>query len=346
MVMTTTHDQSLGSTGPNPPALSAEAIPPSGPDPAAVTLAGLSDVLAAYRTCELATVTKGGVPVTWPAVSWFDVAAGQLVLTTSIALPRKAANIRRDPRVALLFSDPTGSDRRDLPQILVQGTAICPEEVRSSPRGLETYWRELWRRQPGSASYGTTPLDRWLFDFYYMRLVITVTPTVVTTRPPLIRTAVQRSRRPLRRDTSAYGEAGRRLPEFADAVLATVSGGALPTLRRVRPALDPSTQSLVLDGADPAELADVTTANLLCHRHDEQLGRLRQFGLVGTLDTHQGRTLLRPIRVLAAAEATNPVALARTVRRLRRATRRYLDRQGIERPVIPWQEYHRLASGD
>jgi hypothetical protein len=32
-----------------------------------------------------------------------------LLITTSIAFPQKAFNIRRDARVALLFSDPTGS---------------------------------------------------------------------------------------------------------------------------------------------------------------------------------------------------------------------------------------------
>lgn len=301
--------------------------------------------MAAYRTCELATMTKSGLPITWPAVAWHDRDNGQLVLTTSIGVPRKAFNIRRDPRVALLFSDPTGSGRDDLPQILVQGTARCPDEIRTSPQGLETYWRELWRRQPGSSGYGSTPLDRWLFDFYYMRLVITVTPTAVTVRPPLVRSTPLQVPRPARRDKSPYAQAARRLDGYADGVLATVAGDAPPVLRRVRPQAVPSTGTLLLAGADLAHVADATSANLLVHGHDDQLGRLRQSGLVGTLETRDEHVVLRPTRLLAGAgaESTTPLSLARTLRRLRGTTQRYLDHRGLSRPSVPWAEYRRLA---
>jgi general stress protein 26 len=308
-------------------------------------LADLADVLAAYRTCELATVTRTGTPVTWPAVCWHDRDTGQIVLTTSIGVPRKAFNIRRDSRVALLCSDPTGSDRDDLPQVLVQGTAHCPDEIRTSPQGLEAYWRELWRRQPGSSAYGSTPLDRWLFDFYYMRLVITVTPTRVTTSPPLVRAAPLRVPRPARRDDSAYAQVTRQLAGYSDGVLATVVRDEPPVLRRVRPVADPASGTLLLQDADPAGLTAATTANLLLHRHDDQLGRLRQLGAVGALEAGQEHVALRPTRLLAGPMATTPLSLARTLRRLRRTTQDYLDRRGLSRPVIPWADYHRLASG-
>lgn len=306
------------------------------------TLAGLADVLAAYRTCELATVTKAGTPVTWPAVCWYDRHAGQIVLTTSIGAPLKAFNIRRDPRVALLFSDPTGSGRTDLPQVLVQGNAHCPDEIRTSPRGLETYWRELWRRQPASSAYGSTPLDRWLMDFYYMRLVITVDPVSVSTRPPLVRAAELMVPRSARRDDSPYGQVARRLPGYSDGVLATVAGDAPPVLRRVRPLADSSTGALLLEGAVPAQVSHATPANLLLHRHDDQLGRLRQLGLVGTLEIRNEHVALRPTRVLTGAEATTPLALARTLRRMRQTTQRYLDHRQLSRPAIPWAEYRQL----
>jgi general stress protein 26 len=329
------------STAPRTPS-----VPDANVPSAAASLVELAEVLATYRTCELATVTRSGTPVTWPAVAWLDRAAGQLVLTTSIGLPRKAFNLRRDPRVALLFSDPTGSGRSDLPQVLVRGTAECPDEIRTSPRGMEAYWQDLWRHQPGSAGYGATPLDRWFFDFYYMRLVITVTPTSVTTRTPLVRSTRLAPPKPVRRDTTPYAAVTRRLPEFHDAVLATVAGDAPPVLRRVRPAADPATGSFRLDGAEPGELAGVTSANLLLHSHDAKLARLRMVGLVGTLDVGEERVLLQPDRVLGAAEATTPLAMVRTVRRLRQTTQRYLDHRGLDRPVIPWAEYRALARPD
>jgi hypothetical protein len=55
---------------------------------APTALVGLSDVLAAYRTCELATVTRTGTPVNWPAVCWYHRDGGQIVLTTSFGAPR------------------------------------------------------------------------------------------------------------------------------------------------------------------------------------------------------------------------------------------------------------------
>ena len=81
------------------------------------------------------------------------------------------------------------------------------------------------------------------------------------------------------------------------------------------------------------------------HGHDDQLGRLRQSGLVGTLESRDEHVVLRPTRVLAGAgaESTTPVSLARTLRRLRRTTQRYLDHRGLSRPTVPWAEYRRLA---
>src|ERR687890_324661 len=97
--------------------------------------ADLRSLVDDYFTCEFATMSRSGTPVTWPAVPMVDAVTGTITLTTSIGAPRKALNVRRDPRVALLFSDPTGSGRTDLPQVLVRGTAVCPEEVHGSPAG-------------------------------------------------------------------------------------------------------------------------------------------------------------------------------------------------------------------
>ena len=64
----------------------------------------------------------------WPIVTW-QRPDGSFVVTTSIALPQKAFNVRRTPEVAMLFSDATASGLTDPPQILVQGTASCPDEI-------------------------------------------------------------------------------------------------------------------------------------------------------------------------------------------------------------------------
>ena len=44
-------------------------------------------------------------------------------MTTGLGYPKKAKDARANPKVAMLFSDPTGSGLDDPPQVLVQGTA-------------------------------------------------------------------------------------------------------------------------------------------------------------------------------------------------------------------------------
>jgi hypothetical protein len=55
------------------------------------------DVVDRYRTCEFATLTRSGVPVAWPTATHYRP-DGTFLITTSIALPQKAYNIRRDDR--------------------------------------------------------------------------------------------------------------------------------------------------------------------------------------------------------------------------------------------------------
>lgn len=134
-------------------------------------------VIEEFRTCELTTCAKDGGPITWPTVPFYDPARGIFIVTTSIALAQKALNVRRNPRVALLFSDPTASGLRRPPAVLIQGNAVAPDRVETeiSPdvaAGIE----RLFRRQPAGTVYSANRLTRHIFDWYYMRLRIEVTP--------------------------------------------------------------------------------------------------------------------------------------------------------------------------
>ena len=134
-------------------------------------------VLREFRACEFTTLSKDGTPTTWPTSAWYEPGAMRFLITTSIGLPQKAFNVRRNPRVALLFSDPTGSGLTSPPAVLVQGEAIAPDKVVSSPKGLEDYWRDtIFRRQPATEALTTNPVMRKLMDYHYMRLLIWVTP--------------------------------------------------------------------------------------------------------------------------------------------------------------------------
>jgi hypothetical protein len=124
----------------------------------------------------MSTLARDRSPITWPTLPFWRPAEGRFLITTSIGLPHKAFNVRRNPRVSLLFSNPTASGLMDPPAVLVQGDAESPNEVTTSVAGFEDELREVFRRQPASGFYSGNPITRYLFDWYYMRLQIHVTP--------------------------------------------------------------------------------------------------------------------------------------------------------------------------
>lgn len=137
----------------------------------------VEEVFLEFRTCEFTTLTRKGTPITWPLVPFSKPPeTDRFLFTTSIGLPQKAFNIRRNPRVSLLFSDPTGSGLTDPPCVLVQGDAEVSDEIFTSFPGTDEQLINIMRRQPAGAMMSSNPLMRYLMDWYYMRLYIWVTP--------------------------------------------------------------------------------------------------------------------------------------------------------------------------
>jgi hypothetical protein len=136
----------------------------------------VEDVFHTFLSCEFATLGKDGAPIAWPVAPLYLPERGRFLITTSIGAPQKAFNVRRNPHVALLFSDPTGSGLADPPAVLVQGDAEIPHEVTTWNEDLERFWAVLARRQPSSQAYSSNALMRALTGWYYMRLLIYVTP--------------------------------------------------------------------------------------------------------------------------------------------------------------------------
>jgi len=297
------------------------AMPPSDPQ--------VLQVVDRYRTCEFATLTRSGVPIAWPTAA-LHRPDGTFLITTSIALPQKAYNIRRDDRVALLFSEATGSGLDGAPQVLVQGRAGCPDEVVTDVSGNAEYWRRLHERQPFNAMYSRNALTRRFFDWYYMRLHITVTPTAWTTWPPL-------PAGPPTVPGGPDGVPGRALTELAaypSAVLATRTGDGMPSLRRVRVAGPGAAGRLRLDVPPDGQLRE-GPASLLAHGHDEQLWSLRSVVVTGELMAADG-WVFRPDRIVGGASGVSPLAVLRQLRGLRRTADGYLEKRSLPRPAIAW----------
>lgn len=142
------------------------------------------DVFNHYLTAELTTLGRSGVPITWPIMPIFWAERNLFVTLTSIGLPQKAINLRRNPQTSLLFSDPTGSNLENPPIVLVQGQAEVGEKIMvtredAGPELFEVILfqaRKMVQKQPAMSLYMRNPLTRYLMDWYFMRLLITIEP--------------------------------------------------------------------------------------------------------------------------------------------------------------------------
>jgi Pyridoxamine 5'-phosphate oxidase len=135
------------------------------------------DIIEEYFTCEFTTISRDGMPVTWP-VSPRLLDDGRFLATTSIGLPQKAFNIRRNPKVSMLFSEPMGSGIDEPGAVLIQGDAIAEDAIVSDVSGdpdLAALMETVSRRQP-SGSFWSSSLGRRIMWPYYLRLLIYVTP--------------------------------------------------------------------------------------------------------------------------------------------------------------------------
>ena len=131
-------------------------------------------VLRSYYTCEVTTVNGKGQPMTWPALAYYDEAAGEIFFSVSIAFPVKAQNARKRPQVSLLYSNPTGSGLDHPPAVLVQGDATVTEILKMT----RTLGAEQARapRQPDSGRFQASNLHAGCPWYLFKRIGITVRP--------------------------------------------------------------------------------------------------------------------------------------------------------------------------
>ncbi|MFJ7586793.1 pyridoxamine 5'-phosphate oxidase family protein [Streptomyces sp. NPDC097617] len=292
--------------------------------------------LDAYRTCEFVTLGRSGTPLAWPTA----VARrpdGTLLLTTSLAFAQKALNVRRDGRVALLFSDPTGSGLDPAPQIFVAGRARCPDEIMTGPEGAEAYWRMLFERQPHSRAYLAAPM-RPLMQWYYLRLLITVEPERLVVRPSLAALSGPGARAAVTGNEALPGAV--QLSRFPTAVLAALDATGSPLLARTRPRPTPAGYLVDVPSGCAVERGPAT---LLVHRHDERLNHMYNASVRGDLRRTDAGWLLVPSAVVEPMGSGRPTDAFRVLRHTKRSTDRYLERRGLDRPKVRWDRFRALA---
>jgi general stress protein 26 len=133
-------------------------------------------IIRGHRTCALTTVLRDGTPQTWP-VSALLLDDGRVLVSTSIGFSQKVFNIRRHPRVSLLFSEPTGGGPDRTGAVLMRGDAVAEDrgigDATNRPE-LTALAETAFERQPSSALMRAF-VGRRLFYPYPRRLVVYVT---------------------------------------------------------------------------------------------------------------------------------------------------------------------------
>ena len=244
------------------------------------------DAFERFITCEYTTVDARQQPIVWPVTPFYSSGAPTLDTTTGLGYPKKANDARRNPQVAFLFSDPTGSGIQSGIQVLVQGMAEVDD--RDLEANLERYEREAVVKLPRGRSVLLPRIARGMFGWYVNRIYIKVRPERVfvwpdgdlAKQPECHGTHIEEvrsghSEEPLQAREPPTGgslawdagieQLGRRYPT---AVLAWVAPDGFPLAARLPVSLDAEARRIAL-GAEPAGLPLAEgRACLTAHAHD------------------------------------------------------------------------------
>jgi hypothetical protein len=134
----------------------------------------VQQVFDRFITTEYTTIDANGQPITWPVTPYYRPGDPCISVTTGLGYPKKADDAARNPYVALLFSDQTGSGIEKAPMVLVQGMADVDDRDLDANR--ERYWSEGKEKLPAVANRHPPKFVRKALSWYYTRLYVHVRP--------------------------------------------------------------------------------------------------------------------------------------------------------------------------
>jgi hypothetical protein len=282
--------------------------------PSAGWPAELDEVFEQAITCEYASLTRGGAPVTVPSTPY--VGSGTLDVSTGLAYPAKAERARRNPKVALLYADPLGTGSSKPPVVLVQGHAAVRD---ADLQGNTDRYARLAIAKLPAATKGQPRFLLRRMRFYYARIWMEIVPQRITWwesrelsgepqtwRADPSQPLPQSDPPPSGSQPSAWLSppadwrpiAARALRELPFADLTFVDGDGYPVCLPVTAGeLAGDAVPLVLGPGAP-ELRS-GPACLTVHGHDEQFTTQENHTLIGTLEHGESGPRLRVQRALA-----------------------------------------------
>lgn len=276
----------------------------------------LDELFSKSITCEYASLTKSGTPVTVPTTPYLGP-SGTIDVSTGLTYPAKAERARRNPRVCLLFADPLGEGMRTAPVALVQGHAAVRDlDLQAN---TDRYTRLSQTKLP-DATKGQPKVLLKQMKFYYARIWIEITPLRILwwsdrstaetpeqwrapegTLKPDSDPAPPGSAPPAWRDppTDWRPVARRALSDLPLADLTTVDDKGVPFCIPVRTTagLQGDAVTLEVGAGVPGVLAG--PACLTLHGHPERFTGQENHTFVGALELGEGTSRFRVHRALA-----------------------------------------------
>jgi hypothetical protein len=280
----------------------------------------LLDVFERCITTEYVTIDAAGHPIAWPVTPYLHADEGCIDITTGIGYPKKADDAARNPHVALLFSDFTGSGLERPPMVLVQGTAHVDEHDLAANR--ERYARESVAKLPGVKDMTPPKPVQRLLGWYYDRIYVHVRPERVyrwpggnlDAEPELLGAHLEEVRsghneepeQPHERPGAGAGVWDERIEElgttYVSAALAFVGPDGFPFAVRVPVRADRAAGVVRIEGDPVGAPIEPGVVCLTAHAHSPDFTWQRNFQVRGDLIEQAGEWVLRPRKIVGGFE--------------------------------------------
>ena len=286
-------------------------------------------VFSSFITTEYTTVDRRGQPISWPVTPYYGLGDPCVDVTTGLGYPKKAKDARANPKVALLFSDPTGSGVSEAPQVLVQGIAEVDDTDLDANR--ERYLRESAIKLPATVKLQPPKALARMFDWYYTRIYVHVRPERIyawpagdaTKEPQLFDAHMEEVRsghveEPPAAHAGTEGggtvwdermdELGERYPS---AVLSLVAPDGFPFAVRLPIGVDRETRRIRIGGGVQGLPVEPGLACLTAHDHDPEFVWQRNFQVRGDLVQEDESWVLVPHKMVGGFELPPSSTFAR-----------------------------------
>ena len=307
----------------------------------------VQNVFDRFITTEFTTLDSRGQPIVWPVTPYYRPGDPTIDVTTGIGYPKKAEDARRNPRVSLLFSDPTGSGIESEIKVLVQG--IAQVDDRDLKQNRERYREESLEKLPAIKKQLPPKILEGMFGWYFERLYVKVRPERVfvwedgdlSREPTVLGAHVEEvrsghSEEPQSGQPSAAGgeiawderiaELGKR---HREAALSWIAPDGFPLAVRVPVATDGAEQKVRIEASPQGLPLLEGRACLAAHAHAPDFSWQENFQVRGDLVRDEEGWSLVPHKLVGGFELPDEGMLARYRRNLGKSIRFYRTRQRL-----------------